>query len=238
MTEHETTPPPTLGELNLRHMQRVEDDRFLAAVNPANLPEPCTAPATDPYAAWLAANGLTDQHEERPAEPAPPKRPAEPKKLTASAALWLANMVFESIKSPTLKLLFVLAFIVVAAFYYKDQRLAEEAKKAEEPAALTQKANPNTVPDGWKTLSDLELARLGFRRITPAEAEKLIFPGGIVVKAGKQATPGYRVVHVEGAHAFLEDLGDSGKYLTLPVGALEPKRVPELMPPPPPLKTR
>ena len=45
MTEHETTPPP----------------------------EPCTMPppAADPYAAWLAANGLTDQHEERPAEPAP-----------------------------------------------------------------------------------------------------------------------------------------------------------------------
>lgn len=165
-----------------------------------------------------------------PAEPRTPPRPAEP--TSASAVRWLANVLFESAKGRAGKLLFALGFIIVAAFVFKDQRLAEEAKKAEkaEPAPAPTRPAAQDDPLGSPV-------RPGARRLTPEEAETLILPDTVVVLKGRQDQKGFRVAYVENDFAFAQSLL-TGQYAAFHVAGLERKRVPDRMPPPAELPAR
>jgi hypothetical protein len=132
--------------------------------------------------------------------------------------------VWNAIKSRAGRIVFGVVFVTAATFYFKDQRLAEEAKQKAQ-------AQPPAPATGCESLSAEELAKLGLRRITKAEAERLILPNTVVVEAGRQTSPGFRVAFVENEYAFVESLGDAGKYLAFPTAALERKRVPDQMPP-------
>ncbi len=126
--------------------------------------------------------------------------------------------------------LFAFLFITAATFYFKDQRLAEEAKNkpADPPPAAQQP--PTDIPPNWEQMSPEELAKLGFKRVTQEEFDKLIATDSVVVEKGKQSSPGYRVLSLEGDHAFLEEVGTPGKFTVLPVTQIERKTVPQPMP--------
>lgn len=135
------------------------------------------------------------------------------------------------------KLVFALAFIVIATFYFKDRRLAEEAKKNEPPAQPLKtpeqpQPDPDQPPPGWDKMTDEELAKLGFRRVTREEFDKMILPGTVVVLKGLQGSSGFRVAYTEEEWAFLEDLADPRHYHAVPFDRLERKTVPTPMPQP------
>ena len=186
-----------------------------------NTPEPCTAPPAPDHGVPVPLV---------PPSPPPPTAPA-----AAPAPPPLLAAVWASLTGRAAKVAFAAVTIAVLTFYFKDQRLAREAAeqpaaKGEPPAALRQQ--PDQPPEGWEQMSDAELDKLGFKRITRAEFEKLILPDAVVVTKGRHDTPGYRVAYVENDYAFLEDLGNAGTYLARPVATLERKRIPDPMPPP------
>lgn len=155
----------------------------------------------------------------------PPAGPASPGR-------WLLGIVWEAARGRRWpRVLFALGFITVAAFYFKDQRLAEEGKKAEPPAAARPVADPDDPLGGLGRVGDAELAKFGLRRIPRAEVANLILPGAVVVVKGRQDQKGFRVVYTEDDHAFVQSLV-SGQYAAFHVAGLERKRVPDRMPPP------
>lgn len=170
-------------------------------------------------------------------EPAPTPTPVTPSKPEASVAPGILLFIWGLTKGRLwAKVLFAVVFIIAATFYFKDQRLAEEGKQQEPP--VTQPAplppapitDPDEPPPNWEKMSDEELAKLGFKRITRAEFDKLILPDTVVVVKGNQSAPGYRVAYTEDDWAFLEDLGDQHHYLAMRFAMLERKQVPTPMP--------
>ncbi len=156
-----------------------------------------------------------------PANTGPPLFPAAPPASSPPAApSWLAKVWEKAGTVPWGKTVFAVVFIVVATFYFKDQRVAEEKAKQAPPAAP---ADP-PVPPNWDQMPDEELAKLGFRKVTQDDLDKEIVPGVVVVSRGAQGTPGYRVVGVEGDYIFAEDLGDPGRYTALLLISVERKK--------------
>jgi hypothetical protein len=190
----------------IREIVACEDARFLAAVNRPVDPPPPKKP--DDSLAIDLDLGV-------PPKPEPPG-PAAPR---------LLRNIWDRLTTRTGRVVFTVLFVTAATFYFKDQRLAEEAKQK------AQAQPPAPAATGCDSLSAEELSKLGLRRLTRAEVERLILPGAVVVEAGKQASPGFRVAFVENEHAFVESLGDGGKYFAFPTAALERKRVPDQMPP-------
>lgn len=148
----------------------------------------------------------------------PPLFPAAPQTPPAAPPSLLARLWEKAGTVPWGKAAFALVFITAATFYFKDQRLAEE--KAKQPQA--QPLPP--VPPDWDRMTDEELAKLGFRKVTQEELDREIVPGVVVVYKGNQNAPGYRVVGVEGDYAFVEDLGDRGRFTALLLLSVERKK--------------
>lgn len=189
----------------------------------------------------IAVYDLSPQPVKKPASAIgddPPPRPAPPQKSAAPAALALLWNLLGNYRWG--KVVFAVLFVAGATFYFKDQRLAEEAKKkGEEPAAPAyvepkKVVDPDEPPAGWEKMTDEELAKLGFKRVTRDEFDRMVLPGSVVVPRGRQDLPGYRVAYVEGEYAFLEYMADQGHYTSAPVADLERKQVPMEMPPPAP----
>ena len=77
-----------------------------------------------------------------------------------SSLRWFLGIVWEAARGRRwTRVLFFLAFVTVSTFYFKDQRLAEEAKKQAAEAELP----PAAVRATWVRLPESELAKLGLR---------------------------------------------------------------------------
>ena len=95
-------------------------------VQPPDADEDRPPPEPTRVAAWFRPNYMDVPSP--PATPAPPPAPV-PAPTTASSILWLLNVVWEALRGRW-RVLFFVVFVVVATFYFKDRRLAEDAKKA------------------------------------------------------------------------------------------------------------
>lgn len=143
-----------------------------------------------------------------------------------SSLRWFLGIVWEAARGRRwTRVLFFLAFVTVSTFYFKDQRLAEEAKKQAAEAELP----PAAVRATWVRLPESELAKLGLRRITPQEFGEAILPDTVVVVKGRQDQKGFRVAYTENDFAFAQSLV-TGQYYAFHVAGLERKRVPDEMP--------